>query len=137
MGKLSTPIRPRTSLLHDGLVVAEAAAILLATLFPLRSFAEFQLQEWKLHRAEKGEKNLIGSFSVFQTDSNRDGSGNVVGIQNLDHYRRAAANLALEWGAHSRMTFYGRATWLWNDIEGTGLSANRFGFSDQIGRAHV
>ena len=136
MGKLSSPLRPRTSLLRHGLVAAEAGAIFLAALLPAPSFAEFQLQEWKLHRAEKGEKNLIGGISVFQTDSNRDGSGNVVGIQNLSHYRRTAANLALEWGAHSRITFYGRATWLWNDIEGVGLSANRFGFSDQtIGMA--
>ena len=106
------------------------AAAVLASL-PLVSRAEFQLHDWTLHRAERGEWNLSGSSSMFSTHSNRDGAGKLVDISGLEQYRRVAANLEMEWGLHSKLTFFGRATWLWNDIQTSGLSANRFGLSDQ------
>jgi hypothetical protein len=93
--------------------------------------AEFQLRDWKLRRAQKGEWNVTGSVSTFSTQSNRDGAGNLVEITGLEQYRRMAANLAVEWGAHSKLTFYGRGTWLWNEIQAADSSARRFGLSDQ------
>ncbi|NDD93080.1 hypothetical protein EBZ37_13490, partial [bacterium] len=107
-----------------------ALVSLLAGLFALDSRAEFQLQDWKLHRAQRGEWNILGSTSLFSTSSNRDGSGALVEIDGLKQYRRIAANLGLEWGIHSKLTFYGRGTWLWNNIEGN-KSSSRFGLSDQ------
>jgi hypothetical protein len=116
---------PRLALL--GLGVGWAYSSLL----PAISRADFQLQDWKLHRAEKGEWNLVGGLSAFQTKANRDGAGNLVNINGLDQYRRTATNLTLEWGVHSKLTVYFRGTWLWNDIRGTTSSASRFGLSDQ------
>jgi len=114
-----------------GLSAAIALGSLLAATFPLKSRAEFQLHDWKLHRAERGEWNLIGSSSLFSSRTNRDGKGTLVDVSGLDQYRRVAANLGLEWGIHSKLTFFGRATWLWNDIQAGTSSANRFGLSDQ------
>jgi hypothetical protein len=131
MGKISRTSRllpclgPRLALWGIG------AGWLCSSLHPSISRADFQLQDWKLHRAQKGEWNLVGGVSVFQTQTNRDGAGNRVKIIGLDQYRRTAANLALEYGIHSRMTVYFRGAWLWNDIRGTNYSASRFGFSDQ------
>ncbi len=95
------------------------------------ALADFQLNDWTLHRANLGEWRLTGSVSTFSTSQNRDGGGTLVQIDGLESYRRTAASLMAEWGAHSRLTFYGRVNWLWNDLRSTTLNANRFGFSDQ------
>jgi hypothetical protein len=131
MGKLSPASRFLPCLGTRLALWGLGAGWLCSALLPSISRADFQLQDWKLHRAEKGEWNLVGSLSAFQTSTNRDGTGKLVDINGLDQYRRTATNLALEWGAHSRLTLYFRGTWLWNDIRGTSYSANRFGLSDQ------
>jgi hypothetical protein len=131
MGKISRPSRFLPCFGHRLALLGLGAGGICSCLLPAISRADFQLEDWRLHRAEKGEWNLVGSISSFQTQANRDGAGNLVNITGLDQYRRTATNLALEWGIHSKMTVYFRGTWLWNDIRGTSYSASRFGFSDQ------
>ncbi len=131
MGKLHRSSRLLPCFGHRLAHLGWVAGGICSFLLPSISRADFQLQDWKLHRAEKGEWNLLGSVSAFQTKANLDGAGNRVNITGLDQYRRTATNLALEYGIHSKMTVYVRGTWLWNDISGTSTSASRFGFSDQ------
>lgn len=113
------------------LPAAFAMGIAVSLVFCRSSLADFQLHDWKLRRAEYREWNLSSTFGLFSTRTNRDGAGNPVRISGLEEYRRAAANINLDWGVHPKLTFFGRSNWLWNDIRSTTSSANRFGLSDQ------
>jgi len=120
--------RGRTSSRTIGTV---AVGALLASSSPISAFAEFQLTDWTLHRAETPGLSLTGGFKYFSTKTNWDGRGSRVAVSGLQSYTRSLASAEALFALHPKLTLFGRTTWNWNSIESATLSARSYGLADQ------